>query len=176
MSTYKEQIIKNALAIKELVDQSKSIDNLNELLETATLNDYIVIAKRNTDSSYSTFKTKLSNLGFGSKTTNYNITQFVGEQELALKEGTPPLSGIFSVNLSNYVGIDYSNTRTSLTEFDIIEGAVLGGHARINGIWSTKPTFNGATEAVSSLFVPNVNLYMYIEKWVDGIVYWFDLN
>jgi hypothetical protein len=174
MSTYKEQIIKNALAIKELLDNSKSIENLDELLDNASLDDYIILSKREADGSYSTFKIKLSRLNFGAKTSTYNITHVSGEEALIPKEAIPPESGIFNIDLSNYVGIDYSSNTTNLLEFSVLEGAVLGGNARIKGIWEAPPTFNEANEALSSLFVPNVELYMYVEKWADGIIYWFD--
>ena len=90
--------------------------------------------------------------------------------------GTPPVGGTFSVALNNFFGTDYSATSTSLTSIDIASGAILGGFARIKGNWATKPTITGATEATNSGFVASTDLYLYFEKWDDGVIYWYDLD
>jgi len=101
------------------------------------------------------------------------LTQAVSNPQPAT--GTPPASGTFAVALNNFFGTDYSGTITSLTSLTIASGAVLGGFARIKGNWSVEPTITGATQADNSDFQASTNLYLYIEKWNDGIIYWYDL-
>jgi hypothetical protein len=78
---------------------------------------------------------------------------------------TPPGSGTFSIDLSNYFGTDYSGSSTALETINIASGSVLGGFARVKGNWANKPTFTGATEAGVSNYADNTDLYLYVEKW-----------
>ena len=89
---------------------------------------------------------------------------------------TPPASGTFSVDLSNFFGVDYSGSTTSLTTITIASGSVLGGFARIKGNWATEPTVTGATQATNSGFTASTDLYLYFEKWSDGVIYWYDVD
>lgn len=89
---------------------------------------------------------------------------------------TPPLTGKFPVDLSNYLNTDYTGTVTNATTLEIAQGAVQAGNARIKGNWTTKPTFTGATETITSNFIANTDIYLYVEKWVDGVIYWYTLD
>lgn len=89
---------------------------------------------------------------------------------------TPPASGTFEIDLSNYLSTDYSGSTTSLTDLAVASGAVQAGNARVKGNWSTKPTFTGATEINNSTFVADTDIYLYVEKWADGVIYWYSLD
>ena len=86
---------------------------------------------------------------------------------------TPPVSGLFKVDLTNFFGVDYSETTTNLISIEPSGSPVLGGNARIKGNWSIKPNIAGATEAENSFFVENQVIYLYFESWSDGILYWY---
>ena len=112
-----------------------------------------------------------------SKTKNYKVGDLVSYllnfPNLQPATATPPQTGTFSIDLSNYLSTDYSGSTTSLLNIDIASGAVQGGNARIKGNWSTQPTITGATEASNSQFVADTVIYLYIEKWADGVIYWY---
>lgn len=86
---------------------------------------------------------------------------------------TPPITGKFLVDLSNYLSTDYTGTITNSTDLQVAPGAVQAGNARIKGNWPTKPTFTGATETNNSNFIANNDIYLYVEKWADGVIYWY---
>lgn len=89
---------------------------------------------------------------------------------------SPPSAGTFQIDLSTTGGTDYSSNITSLEELAILPGAIVGGFARIKGNWANEPNFTGATQIASSIFQSSTQLYLYIEKWADGVIYWFNTN
>lgn len=89
--------------------------------------------------------------------------------------GTPPTSGTFSISLDNYLVTDYSGSVTNLTDLTAINH-VLGGNARVKGKWGTKPIFTGGIEATNSDFKLGQVIYLYVENWADGVVYWYSEN
>lgn len=148
--------IEQRLQLLELkAENSKPIPSLDGLIEIWP-NDLLVV--------YSVSGQKIT------KSTVANLITLLG---LEPTTGTPPVSGTFSINLSNFFGVDYSGSTTSILNIDIALGAVLGGNARVKGNWPTKPTVTGATEAENSFFVANQVVYLYFESWNDGILYWF---
>lgn len=97
----------------------------------------------------------------------------IDEIQLTPTIATPPLTGTFDIDLTNYLGTDYSGTVTSADDLGADLNPQLGGFARVKGNWPTKPNFINATEAGNSEFIPNVDLYLYVEKWADGVIYWY---
>lgn len=62
-------------------------------------------------------------------------------------EGTIPETGTtHAIDLSNPLGVDNTNTLTTIESLTIAAGAVLGGNNIIKGRWADRPTITGATE------------------------------
>lgn len=139
------------------------------------LSDTTKIYFFNLDAGFYQFIGAAGSYGVGGLTMVQNDLELISEivDTPQPATGTPPASGTFSVDLSNFFGIDYSASTTSLLNIDIAAGGVLGGFARIKGNWASEPTITGASKAKASQFAPNVDVYLYFEKWADGVVYWF---
>ena len=109
------------------------------------------------------------------QTTSDDFTLISEFSSLLPAVATPPASGTFSIDLSNYLGTDYSGSTTNLTSLDTVN-ETQGGFARVKGNWSSQPTFTGGTEANNSNFESDTDIYLYVEKWADGVVYWYSLD